>query len=127
MENIKIILFRFPEYYLIILAFGLGYKSPLPLALFSAILIVVFALQLIYKNKLAGTVIASLFGVANFCFLLALLSEFREFSTFSAGAQSLLFVGLPLFIINSIMVIVMVYKYALNPATSAPQNATAIS
>lgn len=127
MKSAKLILSKFPEYYLILLAFASGYKPPLHLAPFALVLIVIFSLQLIFKNRITGIVIASLFGIGNLYFLLAMLSEFREFQTFSEGARQLLSVGLPLFVTNLIMAVVMVYKYAPSRETDTSHTNALIS
>ena len=105
------LLSRFPEYYLILLAFAWGYKPPFYVAPFAIGLIIIFGLQAYFKNKASGMIMACLLGLINFYFLAAMLSEFSEFPTFSAGAKQLLLVGLPLFVVNLMMAIVMGYKY----------------
>jgi energy-coupling factor transporter transmembrane protein EcfT len=127
MQSAKLILSKVPEYYLIFLAFASGYKPPLHLAPFAMGLIVIFSMQLIFKNKITGIVIASLFGVGNLYFLLAMLSEFSEFQKFSDGARQLLFVGLPLFVTNLIMAVVMVCKYAPSRETDVSHSNALIS
>lgn len=121
MNTLKAILSRIPEYYLMLLAFASGYKPPFYIAPFAIGLIIIFGLQAYFKNKLSGLIIACLFGLLSFYFLLAMLSEFSEFKVFGAGAKQMLLVGLPLFTINFIMTIAMVYKYVPKKGMSVSQ------
>ena len=126
MKNVKPILSQLPEYYLILLAFAWGYEPPFYIAPLAIGLIVVFSLQLFFKNKTSGLIIACLFGLGNLYFFLAMLSEYSEFATGSSGAKQLLVVGLPLFIVNFVMAIVMLYKYQPNGLKKVDQPTTAI-
>ena len=121
MKKVTIYLSQFSEYYLIVLAFASGYIPPLHVAPFAVILIVIFTLQLIFKNETSGLVTASLFAVGNLYFILAMLSELSEFKTFNDGAAKLLLVGLPLFVFNMIIAIGMIYKYGTSRETVVTQ------
>ncbi|MBA5792620.1 hypothetical protein H1R17_01120 [Flavobacterium sp. xlx-214] len=57
-------------------------------------LLVVMALQIIFKNKVSGIMIPLLFILLSLYMLLALLSELREFSAFNADAKTMLISGL---------------------------------
>ncbi len=120
----KSILFKLPEYALIILAFLAGYS---PLFYINPIfigIIAVLILQIIFKNRISGIVLGSLFFLVNLYFLGALLSEFKEFTEFSDSAKKLLLVGLPIWIINMIPSFTMIYKYSINSFKSNSKKTT---
>ena len=111
MRNFKRILLRFPEYYLIVLTFLAGYKPPFFINPIAIGLIVILILQIIYKNKITGIVIAGFFTVINVYMLLALISEFSEFATLNADALQLLVGGLLLIVLNLFVSAVMIFNY----------------
>lgn len=74
-------------------------------------LLLIFILQLIFQNKISGVTIAVLFTLINLYMVLALLSEFHEFPTFSSEARMLLGVGLLYFGLNIAMSVIMGIKY----------------
>jgi hypothetical protein len=114
MKHVKLIIAGFPEYYLIVLALLSGYSPPFsinPLAIGIAGGLV---LQVIFKNRVAGFIIAGLLMLINLYMLLALISEFNEFTTFNTAARQLLFVGLSLFCLNSIVSFLMISRYTQN-------------
>ena len=111
MRNFKRILLKFPEYYLIVLTFLAGYKPPFFINPIAIGLIVILILQIIYKNKIAGIVIAGFFIVINVYMLLALISEFSEFPTLNADALQLLLGGLLLIVLNLFVSAVMIFNY----------------
>lgn len=111
MRNFKRILLKFPEYYLIVLTFLAGYKPPFFINPIAIGLIVILILQIIYKNKITGIVIAGFFAVINVYMLLALISEFSEFPTLNADALQLLLGGLLLIVLNLFVSAVMIFSY----------------
>ena len=76
-------------------------------------LIIFLILQIIFKNRIVGIIIPSILVMISFYMLLALMSEFNEFLTFSSDAKELLFVGLSYFISTIIVSGIMIYKYAI--------------
>ena len=81
-------------------------------------LLVVFILQLIFKNRIVGVLIPGLLIVACLYMLMALMFEVGEFPTFNSEAKKLLFVGLAYFTLTMVVSGIMIYKYALmNKAT----------
>ncbi len=111
MKKAKQILIGFPEYYLLILTIIAGYKFPFTFNPIFLGLAVIPILQIIFKNKISGLILASLFILLNLYMLGALISEFREFSEFNLNAKQLLFGGLSFWILNIFASGVMIYKY----------------
>jgi hypothetical protein len=100
-----------PEYYLLALALLAGYTPPFhfsPLAIGLAIIIVG---QIIFRKAVTGLLIAALFLLINAGMLLALWSEFREFTALDAAALQLLLVGIPLFLLNTLVGVRMIKGY----------------
>lgn len=111
MKKLKSLLFKFPEYYLVLLVLLSGFKPPFyfaPLAIGLAILVVV---QIYFKNNILGIGMAVLFSLANIFLLFAVISEFNEFQLLNAVAIQLLAGGTLLFIINGLAAGIMIYKY----------------
>ena len=113
MKKFKQILLQLPEYYLIVLALLAGYTPPFSINPFAIGIVIILAFQIIFKNKIAGHLIASLFLIGNLVMLLALTSELNEFPKFNAHAKELLFGGLMLLGFNIIMSGLMLLKYTL--------------
>ena len=109
------ILSKIPETYIVLLVLLMGYSPPFNFSPFSIGFAIVIAILFALKNKIVGLVIAGIFTAINIYFLLALLSEFNEFTEFSTSAANLLFTGLAIFSINVATSILLFYKYgALN-------------
>lgn len=123
MEKFKKVLFRLPEYYLIAAALLYWFTPPLNVNPIATGLVAVLVLQAIFKNRMTGLIIASLFLAINLFMLLALISEFNEFPSFTADAGALLGVGLLLFLINVGMAILMIYKYTQQEQAVAERQA----
>lgn len=100
-----------PELYLVVLLVLGAYTPPFSWNPLLVLLAVVILLQLIYKRKTTGIILASLFFVGNLYFLWALLSEFNEFSVLDSSAIRLISVGGSVFLVNLIMIVWMHYKY----------------
>ncbi|MBN1186660.1 MAG: hypothetical protein JXB49_30565 [Bacteroidales bacterium] len=111
MGKLKVILTAIPECYLIVLALLSGYTPPLSLSPFAIGLAFLLILQVLFKNKITGIIIANLFILISLYMLVALFSEFKEFQTFDSGAKQLIFVGIPLIILNFFVAGLMIYKY----------------
>ncbi len=113
MKNLKSLVTRLPEYYLIIFVLLSGYSPPLTVHPIAIGLIVILILQIVFKNSISGVVIASLFMLVNLYMLLALISEFSEFETLNSAALQLLF-GVFLFALNSTACFLMIRRYTQN-------------
>ena len=93
MKKLKRILLSFPEYYLVVLVLLSGYTPPFYINPIFIGIALILILQIIFKSKTVGIVIAALFMAGNLFMMLALISEFQEFPSFTANAAQLLFVG----------------------------------
>lgn len=109
-----------PEYYLLILVLIVGYTPPISISFLSILLVILLALQIIFKHKITGFLISVLFALTNLYLLFALFSEFSEFATFNTQAKKLLFVGLALFILHMFISVVMIFRYT-KPENKLPQ------
>jgi putative effector of murein hydrolase LrgA (UPF0299 family) len=107
----KNLLLKLPEFYFLVLIFLAGYTSAFSIAPFYIVLMIVLILQIIFKNKVSGLLIGGLIFFCNLFFLVALLSEFKEFTEFDIEAQKLLFVGFSVWIVNIIASGTMMYRY----------------
>lgn len=116
MKKFKSILLKIPEFYLLLVAFRIGYigENHMTLTPFGIILIGVIILQIIFKNNISGFIIAALFSFLSFYMLLAMFSEFSELPSFTPDARNLLVVGLLLFGLNMALAGIMLYKYGRN-------------
>lgn len=113
MKTLKQILIKMPELYLIVLILLSSFSDKLHLNPIAIGLIVILILQIVFKNKASGIVIASLFIIMNLYMLAAVTSEFNEFPVINAEAQKLRAVGFLLFVFNSTMAGMMLYKYII--------------
>jgi len=114
MKYYQRMLIHLPEYYLIVLALMAGFTPPFTMNPISLVIVTILALQIIFKNRIAGHLIASLFLIGNLVMLLALTSELNEFPRFNAHAKELMFGGLVLLAFNIFISAVMFVKYTLN-------------
>lgn len=112
MNKTKQIIVKLPEYYMLILAILAGYKPAFSFTPISLGLAAIMIFQIVYKNKIAGLVISSLFLLINVFMLFALISEFKEFPTFNNEAKQLLFGGLLIWLTNLFFGGIMFYKNA---------------
>lgn len=113
----KKIFLKFPEFYFTLLAVLAGYTPPFNFNPIFLAVGFVFIAQIIFKNKISGLLLAAATGILNLLFLGALLSEFREFESFTDDAQQLLFVGLSIFCLNILATTTMFYRYLKTPNT----------
>ncbi|NQX92548.1 MAG: hypothetical protein HRT74_10575 [Flavobacteriales bacterium] len=107
----KSLLFKSPEYYLLVLIFLAGYTYPFTFQPFHAVLGGLILLQIIFRNAYTGLILSALFFVVNFLFLGALISEFSEFSEFNSAAKKLIFTGGAIWIANCAMACLMGLNY----------------
>jgi inner membrane protein involved in colicin E2 resistance len=124
MKNIKAILPRIPEYYLIVLVLLAGFTPPFSISPVSVVCAIALVLQIMYKNRKTGLIIAGLFMVVNLGAAMALIAELGEFSVYPMEFWALLLGGLALMILNFTVVGIMIYRYAYflhrYPADSIP-------
>ena len=112
-EIIKTVILQLPEYLLIAAVVFYWFSAGLAVNYIAIGLIIVLILQIIFKNRIIGIIIPSILVMICLYMLLALMSEFNEFPTFSSDAKELLFVGLSYFISTIIVSGIMIYKYAI--------------
>jgi len=103
---------NFPEYYIIAVLFCSTYTPPLSISSIAIGLIIFLALQSHYKWKFTGMLISTLFIAVNLYMSLALLSELKEFPTFTGQALLMLGVGSFLILLNLIVSGLMIYNYS---------------
>lgn len=113
MKNIKRTLIRYIDYYLLVAGFLAAYLLPVSVSPIAIAFIFILILQLIFKNRIMGFMIASAFSLVNVYLLLALLAEFNEIAIAGAEGISLILAGLSLISLNIIVSVVMAFKYAL--------------
>ncbi|GGG31900.1 hypothetical protein GCM10011344_36060 [Dokdonia pacifica] len=116
----KSIVLKSPEYIVLIMVFLAGYTPPFYINPICIGIIVMLILQILYKNRILGLLIGTLYFLINLYFLGALLSEFNEFTTFNHSAKQLLIVGVSIWIINMIASSLMIYKYAIQNIKKKP-------
>ncbi len=121
MKNKKQLFLKFPEYYLIVLTMLGGYTPPFSINPVFVGILAILIIQIIFKNKIIGTVLGVLFLVINLYMLGALISEFNEFTAFNADAKQLLVVGLTLWSLNMLASCTMIYKYSIMNLKRNPQ------
>ena len=113
MKRVKTFILQLPEYLLIAAVLFYWFSTGLAVNYIAIGLIIVLILQIIFKNRIVGIIIPSILVMICLYMLLALMSEFKEFLTFSSDAKELLFVGLSYFISTIIISGFMIYKYAI--------------
>ena len=118
MNNFRQILMKSPEFYLMLIVILSGYTPPFSINPIAIGLLVIVILQLVFRNKISGLVIASLFLLANIVMIGALISELNEFQTFDAGAKKLLLGGGLILGFNLFVSGLMFFKYSI-PIESA--------
>ena len=107
------ILLHIPEYYLITLCLLAAYTLPFSFKLIALVLAVILLLQIIFKNKTTGHIIASFFLIGNIFMLIALTSGMKEFPKFLTNAKVYLFGGLLLFAFHLLISGLMLLKYPI--------------
>lgn len=117
-KNKEPVLYKLPEYYLIIFILLAGYTPPFSFNPVAIVLAFLILLQIIFRNPESGIIIAVLFIMANVYMLFAMISEFNEFPTFELGAKQLLLTGIPLFILNVAMSVLMISGCVQSPVKS---------
>jgi len=112
MKKIQTILPKIPEYYLIALVLLAGFTPPFSINPISVGCAITLVLQIIYKNKKTGLILAGLFVIINLGAVMALIAELGEFSIYSAQSRNLALGGFALIVINFAMAGIMFYRYA---------------
>ena len=112
MNSIKHIIFKLPEYYFILLVLLVGFTPPFSFNPISIAVSILLVLQIVFKYKLSGLILSILLVVVNAFMLVAVISEFKEFASFTDDAYKLLFVGSSLWCLNMLFAGVMIYKYS---------------
>ena len=92
MKRVKTFILQLPEYLLIAAVLFYWFSAGLAVNYIAIGLIIVLILQIIFKNRIVGIIIPSILVMICLYMLLALMSEFKEFLTFSSDAKELLFV-----------------------------------
>lgn len=111
MKNVKQLISKYSEGYLIAVTFLCGYSPPLTITPIFLGLIAILAFQFIVKNRVTGIIIASLFLLINVLMLLAVISEFNKFLTTTSNAIQLLLIGFLIFGFNLAVSALMISKY----------------
>ena len=117
----KSLLFKLPEYCLLLIVLLATYSPPFTINPFFVGVVMLLVFQIIFQNRVLGFVLGMLFFLVNLFFLGALLSEFREFTEFNNAAKQLLVVGLLIWIMNIVLSSTMMYKYAMNKLSNNNQ------
>jgi phosphoglycerol transferase MdoB-like AlkP superfamily enzyme len=107
----KNFLVKLPEYILLAGACFYWYSSGTIINPIAIGLIILLIFQIIKKNRVVGLVISGLVIMASLYMLMALMSEFNEFTTVNSEAKQMLFVGLAYFLSTIIVSGTMIYKY----------------
>lgn len=114
MKTLKKITLEIPEYYLLSLVFIFAFSAGANSVFIALGLTAVILLQLIFKSRISGIIIASVFILINLFMLAAVTSEFNEFANINAEAQQLRAVGFLLFVLNCSIAGIMLFKYIGN-------------
>lgn len=116
------ILLYLPESYLIVLVLLSGYTPTFSISPISIAIAILIGLQILFKSKIAGLILAGLLISVSLYMIMALISEFNEFPTTNTTSIELLLGGLSLIIINLFVAGIMIYKYRLMVETKKIQN-----
>jgi hypothetical protein len=117
MKKHKHFILQLPEYYLIILSILAAYSLPISLKPIAIVPMVILSLQIIFKNRTLGHIIASLFLIGNLFALYAFTSGLNEIPRFNTNAQELIFGGFILFGFNLLVSWLMLFKYPIKSET----------
>ncbi len=78
---------------------------------FAIVFLKFLILQVVFRNKVSGVVIAATLIIFNIYIFFALLTEFHEFSTINIDVIKFLVFGLLYFVLNLFVVLLMLIKY----------------
>jgi len=121
MKSYKKIILNLPEYLLIVAVIFYWMSASATINYIAIGLLTAIIFQMIIKNKAIGIIVPCIMIFICLYMILALISEVREFPSFDADAQTLLFVGLAIFLTTILASVIMIIKYAT--LTSKPINA----
>ena len=111
MRTIKRFLFKFPEFLLIASTIFYWVSTGTLLNPIAISLVIVLILQIFLRNDFLGVVIPILLIMASIYLLLALFSEYAEFTVKNANSSRILIIGL-IFILSTITASgLMIRKY----------------
>lgn len=110
----KPLIYKFPEYYLIMLVVLAGYSPPFNIHPICIGIMLLLILQIVLKNKTSGLILGALFFLINLFFLGALIAEINEFTKLTTSAIKLLIAGFIIWIANLTTALVMIYKYTID-------------
>ncbi len=111
MKNLKEITLQLPEYLLIGAVIFYWASAGTVINPIAIVLILGLILQIIFKNRVVGIIVATLLILTSFYMLMAVMSEFHEFPTVTFEAKKLLIVGLSYFLSTIVVSGIMIYKY----------------
>lgn len=111
MKTLKKVALEIPEYYLLSLVLIFAFSGGVNSVFIALGLAAVILLQLIFKSRVSGIIIAIVFILVNLYMLAAVTSEFKEFAVINPEAQQLRAVGFFLFVFNSSIAGMMLFKY----------------
>lgn len=104
-----------PEFFLVLLSaywFTDNYIATHHFNPFAFVIFLLFLLQVFFKNKYVGFMLAWLISLLSLYLVFAVISEYRDFPSFaSEGALKLLAVGLVICLLPIGAAVVMFYKY----------------
>lgn len=121
MKKFNLVISKSAEYYLIALVILAFYSPTFQINPIAIGLIIILTLQIIFRNKTSGLLIAALFILINLYMFLALLSEFSEFPAINFDSLQLLLVGLFIIGLNLYIAKMMIHKYLQPVKTSKCQ------
>lgn len=113
MKAVKNLLIQLPEILLIIAIFIYWISSGVTLNPVAIVIIALLIIQIFYKNKTLGIILASTIIILGLYMTGALMSELNEFPVFNAEAKKLLIYGMSLFVSTIVVSAIMIYKYVL--------------
>ena len=106
-------LLLFPEFFIIVLSiywFLENYMSSGHINYFAIAVFVIVTVQIFLKNKIVGIMLGSILFFFGLYMVLAVLSEFRKFTTIDSSAIQLLSVGLTISFVLISSSIALFYK-----------------
>lgn len=110
MKSIIHFISKYSEYYIIALILMCGY-SPYKISPIALVIAGLIVLQIIFKNRITGFIIAIIFGCINLYMMLAVISEFKEFPSGEGYSYVLLSAGLGIVGANILVCCLMFGKY----------------
>lgn len=121
MKRAVSLLFRLPDWYLLVVIFFSGYQPPWHIASPHVLAMGVVLLHLMFQNRVAGLIIGCLFLLGTQLLLFSAVSEFNQYPHADAHSVKMLATELALVFVNTIMATCMVVKHSWssNSATAS--------